>query len=213
MNLNVDDYLGTVDRSVSSRERNGQAALAVVISRSYATTVVDLWDALTNGDRLPRWFLPVSGELELGGRYQLEGNAGGVIMACDRKSHLALTWEFGAEISWVEAHFSKRKIGQTQLTLEHIQLPSDHWDTYGPGATGVGWELSLLGLALHIHQPSAPRPDAVAFATSASGKAFIKESCELWGKASIAFGMDPDASRAAARRTSAFYTGESAEPA
>lgn len=213
MNLNVDDHFGTVDRSVSSRERDGQAALAVIISRSYATTVADLWDALTNGDRLRRWFLPVSGELELGGRYQLEGNAGGVITACDHRSHFALTWEFGAEISWVEAHLLEHAAGQTLLTLEHIQLPSDHWDTYGPGATGVGWELSLLGLALHIRQPSASKPDAVAFTTSASGNAFIKESCELWGKAAIAFGMDPEASRAAARRTSAFYTGESAEHA
>ena len=25
----------------------------------------------------PRWFLPISGELRLGGRYQLTGNAGG----------------------------------------------------------------------------------------------------------------------------------------
>ena len=58
------------------------------LTRSYATTVEDLWDAATSKERIPRWFLPVSGRLELGGRYQLEGNAGGTIRHCERPSYL-----------------------------------------------------------------------------------------------------------------------------
>ena len=54
---------------------------------------------MTNGERIPRWFLPVSGELGPGGRYQLEGNAGGVITVCERQSHFALTWEFVGDVS------------------------------------------------------------------------------------------------------------------
>ena len=68
---------------MSSLERDGQPARAVTLARSYATTVEDLWDAVTNGERILRWFLPISGELAPGGRYQLEGNAGGVITACE----------------------------------------------------------------------------------------------------------------------------------
>ena len=84
---------------MSSVERDGHSARAVTLSRSYGTTVEDLWDAVTNGERIPRWFLPVSGELGPGGRYQLEGNAGGVITECERLSHFALTWEFGGDVS------------------------------------------------------------------------------------------------------------------
>ena len=83
MGFDFESHLGAVERSVSSLERDGLPAGAVTLSRSYATTVEDLWDAVTNGERIPRWFLPISGELELGGRYQLEGNAGGVITACN----------------------------------------------------------------------------------------------------------------------------------
>ena len=50
-----------------------------VARRTYPTDQADLWDCLTNAERIPRWFLPVSGELVEGGRYQTEGNAGGVI--------------------------------------------------------------------------------------------------------------------------------------
>ena len=212
MGFDVESHLGAVERSVSSLERDGQPARAVTLARSYATTVEDLWDAVTNGERIPRWFLPISGELEPGGRYQLEGNAGGVITACERLSHFALTWEFGGDVSWVAVRVSDEGAGRAQLTLTHTAHASEHWDHYGPGAAGVGWELGLLGLAIHLAQPDEPKPDEAAFATSPDGKAFIAGSSEGWGQAAVAAGMDPDTAGAAARRTTAFYTGESAEP-
>ena len=213
MDFDVEVNLGSVERWVSSLERDGQPARAVTLSRSYATTVEDLWDAVTNGERLARWFLPVSGELEPGGRYQLEGNAGGVITACERRSHLALTWEFGGDVSWVEVRFSDDGAGRARLALTHTAQLSEHWEEYGPGAGGVGWELGLLGLELHITQPAEPKPDEAAFAASPAGKAFITGSSQAWGQAAIAAGTDPDAARAAASRTTAFYTGEPADPA
>ena len=113
-------------------------------------------DAVTNGERIPRWFLPVSGEFELGGRYQLEGNAGGVITACERRSHFAVTWEFGNDVSWVEVRCSDDGAGGGRLTLTHTRQVSEHWEEYGPGAVGVGWDLGLPGLAIHLAQPAEP---------------------------------------------------------
>ena len=207
MQLDVEGHLRAVERFVSLLERDGRPAGAVTLSRSYATTVEDLWDAVTNGERVPRWFLPVSGKLELGGRYQLEGNAGGVITACEQPSRLALTWEFGGDVSWVEVSVSGDGAGRVRLTLTHISHLSEHWERYGPGATGVGWEMGLLGLALHIARPNEPKLDEVAFATSRDGKALMAGSSERWGEAAVAGGADPEAARAAARRTAAFYTG------
>ena len=213
MNFDVDSHLSAVERTVSSPERDGQPTHAVTLSRSYETTVEDLWDAVTNGERIPRWAMPISGDLELGGRYQLKGNAGGVITACERLSHLALTWEFGGDVSWVDVHVSDEGAGRARLTITHTARHSEHWDTYGPGAVGVGWESALLGLALHLKQPNEPKPDEVAFVTSPDGKAFITGSSEGWGQAAVAAGTDPDDASAAARSTTAFYTGEPAEPA
>ncbi|MDE0280427.1 MAG: SRPBCC domain-containing protein [Gammaproteobacteria bacterium] len=144
MNLDVERHLGAVERTVLSLERDGQAARAVALARSYATTVEDLWDAVTNAERIPRWFLPVSGRLELGGRFQLEGNAGGTIMHCERPSHLGLTWEFGGEVNWVEVRLCNDGAGHSRLAITHTTLVSDHWHKFGPGAVGVGWEMGLL---------------------------------------------------------------------
>ena len=95
-----------------------------------------------------------------------------------------------------------------RLSLTHTALLSPHWDTYGPGAVGVGWESGMLGLAHHIADPDVPMPDMEAFATSRDGRAFIAGSSDGWARAAVAAGTAPDAADLAARRTTAFYTGE-----
>ena len=208
MLLDVAFHLDAVKRSVVYLDRDGRAASEVILSRTYTTTVDDLWDALTNGDRIPRWFLPISGELELGGHFQFEGNAGGTITACERLSYLEVTWEFGPHVSWVVARVSHDKAGRARLTLVHSAHLSEQWDEYGAGATGVGWEMGLLGLALHIDHPEEPKLDAATFHTTPHGKALLTGSSKAWGEASVSSGTDAEAARAAARRTTGFYTGE-----
>ena len=65
MNFNVEENLSAVDRSVSSLERDGLPAHAVILSRGYPISLEDLWDAATNADRIPHWFLPISGTSNL----------------------------------------------------------------------------------------------------------------------------------------------------
>ncbi len=213
MSVDAESHLAAVGRSVSSLERDGRPACSITLDRSFGTNPEDLWDAVTNGDRIPRWFLPITGDLEPGGRYQLEGNAGGMITACEPPSFYTVTWEFAGDTSWVEVRCSPEGIDASRLELTHTALLSPHWDEYGPGATGVGWELGLLGLTLHLDQPDEPKLDGEAFAASPEGKALIKGSAEAWGEAGIAAGDKPDAAGAAARRTAAFYAGEPGNPA
>ncbi|MCY3877877.1 MAG: SRPBCC domain-containing protein [Rhodobacteraceae bacterium] len=212
MDLDVERLLGAVERTVTSLERDGKAARAVTLARSYATPVENLWDAVTSAERIPRWFLPVSGRLELGGRYQLEGNAGGTITHCERPSFLGLTWEFGSDLSWVEARMGNDGAGRSRLAVTHTTPVSDHWHKFGPGAVGVGWEMGLLGMELHLTRPDEPRLDGATFHTTRDGKALITGSSAAWGRAAEAAGADPDMARSAAQRTAAFYTGDPVAP-
>ena len=206
MQFNFQSHLDSVERSVSLLEREGRPASGVTLARTYAVSVDDLWDAITNSDRIPLWFQPVSGNLVVGGRYQIEGNADGTITACKPPSHFTLTWEFGGDISWVAVHLTDAGHRSARLTLTHTALISEHWDKFGPSAAGAGWELGSLGLAFHLAQPAQPKPDEVAFATSSDGKSFITGSCEKWGRADVIAGTAPEVATAAARRTAAFYT-------
>ena len=86
MEIDIASVLGLVTRTVRNFEKDGKPASTVTLTRLYDTDVDDLWEALTSAERIPRWFLPVEGELTLGGRYQLKGNAGGTITACTPRS-------------------------------------------------------------------------------------------------------------------------------
>ena len=212
MTIDITTQLGAVTRTFEKRDHNGRPAYVIVAARTYDTTVDDLWDALTNKERLPRWFLPIEGDLQLGGRYQLKGNAGGTITRCDPPSSFSVTWEFGGDVSWVEVRLQPTRDGSAHLELEHIaHVPDDRWKQYGPGAVGVGWDMTLYGLALHI-ATGAPNDAGkfMAWVGSAEGKGFIHRSSEDWGRASIAGGTDPELARGSAARTTAFYTGEPA---
>lgn len=209
MEVDVVKQIGAVTREVRQVERDGKLARVVVASRTYATDQRDLWDALTSKERIPRWFLPISGDLELGGRYQFQGNAGGEILECAAPERLSVTWEMMGDVSWVHISLSP-KGDDTELTLEHIALvDEERWKQYGPGAVGVGWEGGLLGLELHLSSGEAVDPEAsMAWMTSENGKSYYRASSKGWADANIAAGEPEADARAAEAGTSAFYTGE-----
>jgi uncharacterized protein YndB with AHSA1/START domain len=210
MTDDIADLVGAVTREVRNREHEGRPARVVIASRNYDTTIEDLWDALTNAERIPRWFLPISGELHLGGRYQFKGNAGGTITKCEPPHHLAVTWEYGSDVSWVDVRLEAHASEDVRLELEHVAHVDDaRWDQFGPGAVGVGWDLGLIGLARHLVSSAALDPQVAAvWSASGEGKTFMRLSSDGWRRASIASGTSEAAAASAAARTTAFYTGE-----
>ena len=143
-----------------------------------------MWDALTNPERIGRWFLPISGDYRIGGRFQFEGNAGGEIVACERPNRLLVTWgnvESGnpADLSDLEVRLTS--IGDDSTTFELIHtaaVPEEMWAEYGPGAVGVGWEGGLMGLGLHLGGGSVDDP--IAWQMSDEGRGFFaRSSCRV----------------------------------
>ena len=153
-------------------------------------------------------FCPISGDLRLGGRFQLEGNAGGEITECEPPRRLAVTWEFGGDASLVTLDLAPAGDDATELLLRHAVGDNDHWATYGPGATGVGWDLALLGLAQYV-RTGALSVDPETFQTSPEAVAFMRRSAADWGAAHAAAGTRAEIADEAAARTSAAYAPES----
>jgi uncharacterized protein YndB with AHSA1/START domain len=118
----------------------------MTLARRYPASEEVLWAALTDPDLLVRWFLPITGDLREGGRYELEGNAIGRILRCNRPRHLELTWEYAGFVSNVRLNLAP-EVGTTVLQLEHEPVPVEIVPNAGKvWGLGAVWELAMTAL-------------------------------------------------------------------
>jgi uncharacterized protein YndB with AHSA1/START domain len=206
--IDVVQQINAVRRQVGTRVFEAGEARVMSVSQTYDAPLEDVWDACSNPERIPRWFLPISGDLRVGGRYQFEGNAGGKIERCDPPNSFAATWEYGGEVSWIEVRLTAEPQGRTRFALEHIaHVDDERWAEFGPGAVGIGWDMGLMGLATHLTTGRAIDPsESAAWMASAEGKQFVALSSQRWREASVAAGTPEADAQAAADRTTAAYT-------
>ena len=202
------EQLGSVDREVTAQDNGSAISTSARLSQVYNTSVADLWEACTTADRLARWFGKVTGNLELGGDYHIEGNASGTIETCEPPTSFTLTWEFGEEITHLTVRLEEVAEEKARLVIEHSgDIDPDRWARYGPGAVGIGWDLGLLGLAMHLGTGvDAPAETSTWIQTDAA-RQFMSESSRRWADAHIVAGASEDAARSAEMRTTAFYLG------
>ena len=210
--IDILNEVDAVQREVADGKLAGNDAHVIRLRRTYDAPIEEVWDALTNPERIGRWFLPISGDYRLGGHYQFEGNAGGEILECARPNRLKVTWVYGetpepGAASEVVVRLAPAGDDATNLEFEHTAIvPEEMWGEYGPGAVGVGWDGGLLGLGLHLRGGSIG--DSEAWQVSPEGKDFSTLSSRAWGEASRSAGADAETIERNVRNTIAFYTGE-----
>jgi uncharacterized protein YndB with AHSA1/START domain len=207
--LDIVHEIDAIRRKTEDRATPAGNGKAVVLEREYDAPIEDVWDAVTNPERITRWFLPITGDYRVGGRYQLEGNAGGEIVACERPNRFKVTWLFGEpaspnDVSEVEVRLSPIGADRTRLELEHVaDVPAEQAAQFGPGAVGVGWDGVVMGLGLHLAGGSMSDPNA--WMVSDEGRDFYRRSSAAWGEAYRASGADDAAVAQAVSNTTQFY--------
>jgi uncharacterized protein YndB with AHSA1/START domain len=207
--IDVVNELNAVHRELRDGRIPAGEGRSVILRRTYDAPIEDVWDAISSADRINRWFLPITGDLRLGGTYQLKGNAGGEILRCEPPHLLKVTWVFGEnptenDVSEVEVRLSPAGDDETVFELEHTAVVDPQfWAQFGPGAVGVGWDLAVLGLGLHLRGGSIDDPDA--WAQTPEARRFMTDSGSAWGAAHQAAGATAAEAEAAARNTTEFY--------
>src|SRR5918998_5739626 len=163
--------IGAIQRDVAE---DGDL-VRVQMDRRYPSPTDDVWEALTDPDRIRRWMMPISGDLRVGGHFQLEGNAGGEILQCEQPSVLRLT--FGDPSSLVEVRLAAEG-SDTVLTLEHTVPKAMAGGGAGALYVGPGWDGALLGLGLYLD--GHVTADPVAAASSPEAQEFSVASVAAW---------------------------------
>ena len=143
----------------------GEARVAV-FTRTYETTIEDLWDACTDPERLGRWYTTVTDDLRLGGTFAQANMVWGTIVDCDAPHLLRLSLGGGADE--IELRLSRgAEDGTTILELQHATT----LDAHDIGGTlydaifcmGGGYYPRFLALNLHLRGTLPEDCDSTAF--------------------------------------------------
>ncbi len=126
--------------------------------RVYATTVEDVWSAMTDPERLARWMGRYTGDLRLGGRWDALNDDGsvyssGTVTACDPPRSYTTGWEYEGEPDSTLTIVVGEHPDGAVLTLRHEGLVDLEY--------GAGWQtyLERLDEALPVAPSSSVDPD------------------------------------------------------
>jgi uncharacterized protein YndB with AHSA1/START domain len=174
--IDIARHLSAVHREVSAKPET--ETVRVLLRRSYEAEVDDVWSAVTDPERVRRWFLPLTGDLRVGGAFQLEGHAGGDILDCEPPRLLRVT--FGGPTSIVELRLTSggERGGTTVLELDHSVPLEMAGSAAGALYVGPGWDGAVLGLGLFLAGELIEDP--VAMANSLEVQDFSLQSLRLW---------------------------------
>jgi uncharacterized protein YndB with AHSA1/START domain len=100
-------------------------ARVAAFTRVYETTIDDLWEACTDPERLRRWYVPVSGELRVGGQFQQVNMGSGTVLECDAPRFFKVSLGGGADEIELRLTPGPRD-GSTTLRIEHATTLDAH---------------------------------------------------------------------------------------
>lgn len=167
----------------------GEARVAV-FERSYDAPVADVWDACTNPERLARWYVPVSGDLRVGGRFAQAMMGSGEILRCEAPSLLVVS--LGGGVDEIELRLHADGEDRTRLELQHATTAHEHeiggrsYDAIF--CMGGGYYPRLLALDLHLRGELPADYDTLTFYERADMRPVIER-----GSAAMAALLEADA--------------------
>ena len=173
--IDIARQIAAIGRYVELSGATGGETVKVTLERRYQADLADVWDALTDADRISRWMLPITGDLREGGTFSLEGNASGDILTCHEPDHLVIT--FGGPTSVVDLRLTAEG-DQTLLSFDHSVPLELAGGTGGALYVGPGWDGALLALGLYLAGELADDP--IAAANSTEGQQFSAASLDAW---------------------------------
>lgn len=199
-----------VRRSVEIEDHGDTTRVITTLTTPLGEPPARLWPLLTSAPELLQWYGPVGGQLRPGGTFHTTGGAHGHILEADAPHRLRLTWEYGSNVDDLEIRLDPEDDGTTELRLVHdARIDTEVFTRFGPGATALGWDIALLGLASHTDgwhelclEVPAPSP---TWLTGPDGARHVRAWAIRWAAAAIAAGTEESQARAQESATMQAY--------
>lgn len=210
----VTAIVDAVSRAVELERRPDRVDVTTSLRTVLADSPAQVWPELTDPARLARWYGPVeiTGDADAGIEFSTVGGAHGRVITAEEPHLLRLTWEYGGHEDELEIRLDPEDDGSSRLRLEQVSsVPLAVFESYGPGATALGWDIAVLGLVSRTDawrdlRLAVPAPDP-AWLASAEGTELVRAWSIRWAAASVAAGTEEDLARRAEAGTTQAYGG------
>ena len=170
------------------------------VSTRFRISAGTLFAYLTEVEHLARWFGTVKRDDFV---YEIRDSAHGRIESCKDDSFL-ITWETDDKVSFLNVEITQMPDGTVQLaagfSTNAADISEDFAEKFGPGATGIGWDLNHWALDRYI-AGDVEEPTTEAF------EAFVAASSSAWAEADVAAGVDAETAGKRAENSRLFYLG------
>jgi uncharacterized protein YndB with AHSA1/START domain len=138
------------DKAIEGTLHSADGMGIVRMKARYETDIDDLWSALTDPQRLARWYGKVEGDLRVGGEftafvYGSEWDGRGQIDVCDPPRRLRLTKSEEAGPETVVTAELEADGDHTILVIEVRGIPLDKLYAFG-----AGWQVDVEHLVAHL---------------------------------------------------------------
>lgn len=150
----LDPFMVTWLESTKREVRRANDGSSAFLDCNYNAPLEKVWEAITNRDKLAKWFGKVSGDMSQGAEltFYLGVDISSRVLAFEPFHKLVLTWLHpGREEDKVKIRLKANSKG-TLLELEQFSKDKTDW-WFGAGA---GWESALVRLSLLL-QGDNPR--------------------------------------------------------
>ena len=122
---------------------DGRAELR--IEQTWETDAADLWDAVTDPERLARWFAPIVGTPAVGGEFGIHFDDGDVpgmtLLSCDPGRGFTFVWPMESGPTEVRVEVHPATPTSSTLVLTHRLLSRAKAPEYGAGWTAYVGQL------------------------------------------------------------------------
>lgn len=140
---------------ITSLRQDGDTG-TVHVEDVYATSIDDLWDAVTKPERLARWLAKVDGDLRVGGEFRATFTSSwdgqGRVDECDAPNRLVVTtWEEGREPNEIVVTLTAEG-ASTRLVIEELGFSLEEYADHG-----AGWQVHAEDL--HAYLDGRPTSD------------------------------------------------------
>jgi uncharacterized protein YndB with AHSA1/START domain len=132
--------------------------VAIIFTREYAATPDEIWAALTEPERLSRWFARPIGTLGAGHDVRLQFGDGADEYAdlhlrrCEPPHRVEGEWAFpGGPTTTLRLTVAEQPDSVTRVTLEHTGFPPD-----GTAGTACGWHHKVDALDAYLRGAEQP---------------------------------------------------------